>query len=366
MTTLRVLLVDDEPHLLDALKRGFRTQRRAWTVHTVTSASDAIDCLSNAEFDVVVSDMRMPGRDGAWLLSQVIERWPDMIRIVLSGQCTEESVLAAQTSAHRLVSKPCEVTFLADNIDRCCELRALIQQPSICKLISRLRCVPSPPALFNQIMEEMDKSEPNLKGIAKIVEGDAGITIKLIQLANSPFFTLRHPVSSVHDAIAGLGLNMVKNLVLGLQLFSDLRGGEPEPGFCARVQAQSLELAKESKALVVPQTTGNPNLDLAFLSGLVANIGKLVLAVNLPKEYAKVLTGIKNGPTECECEVAVFGNHHGHIGGSLLGLWGLPQPVVEAVADHCNPSEVSSPLSKVLNAAERIVEKYETEIRLTA
>ena len=83
---MRVLLVDDEPRILSGLSRALRTSgSRAWDVATATSGDEALARLSEAPADVVLSDVSMPGMDGATLLGEVRRRWPDVVRLVLSG-----------------------------------------------------------------------------------------------------------------------------------------------------------------------------------------------------------------------------------------------------------------------------------------
>jgi DNA-binding NtrC family response regulator len=90
--SLRILFVDDEPHLLDGLRRALRPIRREWNTAFAGGGEEALVVLAREPFDVIVTDMRMPGMDGAALLHEVVERYPNMLRLVLSGQSDLESV----------------------------------------------------------------------------------------------------------------------------------------------------------------------------------------------------------------------------------------------------------------------------------
>ncbi len=78
----RVLFVDDEPQVLEGLRRMLRAYRREWTMHFCEGAEQALAAMAEEPFDVVVSDMQMPGMDGAELLTRVRDQYPDAVRIV--------------------------------------------------------------------------------------------------------------------------------------------------------------------------------------------------------------------------------------------------------------------------------------------
>jgi DNA-binding NtrC family response regulator len=114
---LRVLFVDDEPAILGAFRRLLHSLRSQWQIEFVSSAQAALEKMDHAEFDVVVSDMRMPGMDGAQLLAEVMRRRPSTIRILLSGMITEEAMTRAAANTHHLIAKPCDVKQLVALIE---------------------------------------------------------------------------------------------------------------------------------------------------------------------------------------------------------------------------------------------------------
>ncbi len=117
MVTRRVLFVDDEPALLGALKTMFRKQRSEWDMVFVTSGEAALAELSRGPFDVVVSDMRMPGIDGAELLARIASLWPRTACFILSGYAEEESRRRAKAIARAYFAKPCEAALLKAAIE---------------------------------------------------------------------------------------------------------------------------------------------------------------------------------------------------------------------------------------------------------
>ncbi len=108
-----VLFVDDEVDLLDALRDALRRYRRVWRMRFVTGGAAALAALEAEPTDVIVSDIQMPGMDGAELLALVQKRYPATIRIVLSGSANAGIITRAATVAHRILAKPCDIDDLA-------------------------------------------------------------------------------------------------------------------------------------------------------------------------------------------------------------------------------------------------------------
>ena len=104
----RIVFVDDEVNILNGIRRSLRGMRTSWDMEFFTSGQAALDGLSKAPAEVVVSDMRMPEMDGAQLLSQVKDRWPQTVRFILSGFSNEEAILRTICPSHQYRANPCE------------------------------------------------------------------------------------------------------------------------------------------------------------------------------------------------------------------------------------------------------------------
>src|SRR5450755_4506465 len=102
-----LLFVDDEPNVLQGLQRQLRPMRNEWDMHFVENGQKALDFMAAQPVDIVVSDMMMPGMDGAQLLSEVVRRHPQTVRLILSGHAEREAVLRLVGPAHQYLSKPC-------------------------------------------------------------------------------------------------------------------------------------------------------------------------------------------------------------------------------------------------------------------
>ena len=183
----RILFVDDEPNLLEGLGRMLRPLRHTWGIDFARNGPEALDLLARTPFNVIVSDMRMPGMDGAQLLAEVRDRHPTIVRIVLSGQCDREALLRSVRVAHQCLTKPCDVETLRSTVTRACALRDLLENDKLQRLVSRLKSVPSLPDLYHQVMEELESPEPSIQKVGQIIAQDAGMTAKTLQTVNSAF-----------------------------------------------------------------------------------------------------------------------------------------------------------------------------------
>ena len=117
-TKMRILFVDDEPHVLAGLRNVFYRERARWDMTFASSGEDALAELAIANFDVVVSDMRMPGIDGLALLDRVKQKSPRTARIMLSGSADKDEVERATASVDELLGKPCDAKTLRLTIER--------------------------------------------------------------------------------------------------------------------------------------------------------------------------------------------------------------------------------------------------------
>jgi HD-like signal output (HDOD) protein/CheY-like chemotaxis protein len=334
----KILFVDDEPNILQGLKRMLRSQSDHWEVAFAGGGEAALAMLDAAPFDVVVSDMRMPGMDGAALLACVREKYPEVIRFILSGHSDQKAALRAVTVAHQFLSKPCESGTLQVAIERACGLKAVLSDPSLCRTVGSMRELPAMPRTYLELRKALEDADVSLDTVARIVEQDVAVTAKLLQLVNSAFFGLPRDVTNVRSAVSYLGVDVLKSLVLSIGVFRSFEDAGAIPGFSVeQFQSHAYLTARIAGALPAP-----PHLkDAISLAALLHDSGKLVLATRMPAHFARALAlAVEQGRPIYEVEQDIMGVTHAEIGAYLLGLWGLPWPVVEAVAHHHVPARV--------------------------
>ncbi|HXG18067.1 MAG TPA: response regulator [Methylomirabilota bacterium] len=348
----RILFVDDEPNVLQGLQRMLRPLRDEWDMTFVNSGSEALACLSQTPFDVIVSDMRMPGMDGAQLLTEVMHRHPEVIRIVLSGQANREIVLKAVGPTHQYLAKPCDPESLKALVNQTSALRDLLTDATLKGLVTSMKSLPSLPSLFLEIVDVLKAPDVSIQQVARIIAKDVGMTAKVLQLVNSSFFGLRRRVDDLPRAISLLGFDTIKSLVLSLHVFSQCKQDALHTYALHTLWDHSFAAGACARLIARLEKQAPPVIDAAMTAGMLHDCGKLVLATNLPELYGQALTLAQNQNLPVwEAERITFGATHAEVGAYLLGIWGLPNTTVEALAFHHCPAHSSgktlSPLTAV-------------------
>ena len=157
----RLLFVDDEPNVLSGLKRSLHAMRAEWDMEFVDSANAALAALEKQPYDAIISDMRMPLMDGADLLEEVKKRYPDTVRMILSGQSSRGAVFRSISPAHQFLAKPCDPQKLGSRLKQAFATRDLLSNQSVKTVVSRMRSLPSLPTLYGEVMAELQRENPH-------------------------------------------------------------------------------------------------------------------------------------------------------------------------------------------------------------
>jgi putative nucleotidyltransferase with HDIG domain len=306
------------------------------------SAQSALERLEKEPFDVVVADMRMPGMSGDQLLNEVMRRHPQTVRFILSGQSDKEAVLRSVGPTHQFLAKPCEADNLRSAIGRACGLRDLLKADSLKRVISRMESLPSLPALYTEIMAEISSPEASIHVVGEIIGKDIGMTAKILQLVNSAFFGLPRHVSSPAQAAGLLGLEIVKALVLTIQVFSQFDVRRISHFSLESLWDHSLRTGGFAKAIAKAEGQEVGMVEDAYMAGLLHDVGKLILAANFSDQFDEAQKrglGSEDRRPHWEIEREICGASHAEVGAYLMGLWGLPDHIVEALAYHHTPGK---------------------------
>lgn len=339
MKKSRVLFVDDESLILQGLQRTMRGMRNEWEMTFLDNAAAALAFMEKQPVDVVVSDMRMPAMNGAQLLGEVMKRFPKTVRLILSGHADQELILQCVGSTHQFLSKPCDPEQLRATVSRAMDLEFKLKNEQLQKLVGRMQDLPSVPSLYSEIVDRMHNPETTLEDVGRIIAKDIGMTATILKLVNSAFFGLRRSISSPTEAVAYLGLDTIKSLVLSVHAFSQFEPAKSGSFSIAQLWEHSLQTAAAAKLLVQVELKDRKMMDEAFVAGLLHDAGKSALAFNFPEQYSRVTAKARSGVDLLLAEKEAFGANHADVGGYLLGLWGLPTPVVEAIALHHHPAQ---------------------------
>jgi HD-like signal output (HDOD) protein len=330
---LRALFVDDDPAVLGGLKRMLRGIRNEIESDFVDNGPDALARMRSGGYDVVITDIHMPGMTGIEMLEIVSAEHPDMARIILSGHASRSDKLRATGLAHQYLTKPCDAAGLRSAIRRSVRLREELADPELRRLAGGARSLPSVPALYIRVNQELASDDPSAARVGETIAQDPAMSLKILQIVNSSFFGLRREVTDIGQATSLLGLDTISSLVLGAGVFSKGPSDPVSAGMVAHVYESSLEIASVAKRIAQVAGADRAVVEESYLAGVIQDIGILALASNWPARWRQV------DRSEMELsEQAIFGTTHAAFGAYIASLWGLPDSLVEAIRYHSAPA----------------------------
>jgi len=339
----RILFVDDEPMVLKGLQRTLRKRRNEWDMAFTASGREALDILGQKPVDVIVSDLKMPEMDGRQLLTEVKARHPHVVRIILSGHVEHEMTLQSVQYAHQNLSKPCDAEILKQTLAKLFALRDILADASVKKIVSQIESLPSLPAIYSEIIAEMQLEDPSIKKISNIISKDLSMTAKILQVVNSAFFGLFRKISSPREAVVLLGLETIKALVLSVKIFTEFSHKKFAWFKIDELFSHSMSVSSYAKTIIKNEKLGPDLINYSLMAGLLHDLGKLILATNFQEPYRQVLTEARGSDQNLwDLEYETFGTSHAEIGAYLMGLWSLETPIIEAIAFHHCPANSMS------------------------
>lgn len=351
MDKLRVLFVDDEPHILQGLRRSLSALDDRWDMTFCQSGAEALELMAGQPaFDAVVSDMRMPQMDGAEFLGNVRQRQPDAIRVILSGYADKDAILRTIGPAHVYLAKPCGTEALHAAVTYPLSLRHLLSPPSLRAILAGLSNLPSLPDLVVKLDTELRSTTCSAKVIAALIDQDVAMTAELLRLTNSSYFSVAGPVTSTLQAVRTIGIETIQVLVLQIGIFRQFAGAAVEAPVLEALTAHSLAIASLAEAIAVSMDADQPTAMAAHCAAMLSMIGILVLLDAYPERYGEMLSMMGTDLPLKAMEMETFGANHAMIGAYLLGLWGFTIPLIEAVAYGDSPAACPRNDSLVLTA----------------
>jgi HD-like signal output (HDOD) protein len=334
----RILFVDDESRVLDGIRRMMYTERTRWDLQFALGGEAALQACETGAFDVVVSDMRMPGMDGATLLGHIRDRYPSSARVILSGYSEPALATKAVPVAHRFLAKPCNATEIRSTIERLCALQDLLCAQELRKIVGTIGQLPSLSITYTSLTRAVRDPDASVDKVTEIIEQDVAMSAKVLQLVNSAFFGLAQRVTTLQAAVCYLGMETIKNLALASEAF---RVFVPHPRVplseCEAIQRH----AHRAAAIAAMLPLEPESRDATVVAALLRDVGSLVLAGAMPDAFCTARSvAAERGCKVFEVEEEMLGTSHAEIGAYLLGLWGLPNVAVEAIAHHHRPARI--------------------------
>ena len=364
---MHVLYVDDNPTNRDELEEQLDFIAPEWQFTFASTIEEAERELQSDTINALITRADVDGSDADSLLKLSSEVHPAAIRVLVEEVHRTRDIFIPATLAHQYLLAPVDPVQLVSAVQRLKDLQSEIYSDALQNIIIRIGRLPSLPALYSEIIREISHPSGTLDNVGKIITRDVAMSAKILQLSNSPFFGFTTRIMDLSHAVFVLGMNTITGLVLTNGIFSDIKvsaasGVDPE-----RLMEHSTDVALVARAMAMAENLPREMVDMAYVGGFLHDIGHLILASNLSEDMATVHRIVREKHVSIEnAEFMVFGATHAQIGGSLLGLWGFPSEVIEAVLRHHHPRKSSdqkfSPLTAV-HVADALVKKYDGGIQ---
>ena len=300
------------------LETALSEQGLDWEIVRASDAETALTISSEEQIDVIVTDSRPGSLDGTSLLAAHRQHHPGTVRILLLDEASDPPDTAMLEAAHRILNLPLRADELVETVDGVVELRELLDSAELKAFVGSFVRLPPPPELYLELSRALNDPECTTARIINLVSKDPAIAARVLRLCNSAYFSGGRTFTDLRSAVIRLGAQNLRRLVLASEVFG-------EKGACSGVDRDALQQRAMASSQLAAQLLSDASADLAATACLLAEVGKLLPGVNTA-EPGEAPSGDSCGPS------------HAEAGAYLLGLWGLPLPIVEAVANQHRPA----------------------------
>ncbi|OQZ00451.1 MAG: hypothetical protein B6D35_06585 [Candidatus Brocadia sp. UTAMX2] len=221
-----------------------------------------------------------------------------------------------------------------------------MKREDVIKIVLKSESLPTLPAVACKLISISSQEEIGMKEIANLVSKDASLSAKVLKIANSALYNFPVKISNVHQAASRIGLNAIRSLVLSFSFLSIKAKNAGNTFNYEMFWEKSLANAVAAK-LVMAEVSKSDGEEI-FISGLLQNIGELIMAGCFPKQYAQVLQetlGSENDPAGTEEQI--IGADHAYIGYEIAKKWGFPQELLIPILYHHSPQNYKDDDSKL-------------------
>ena len=333
----RVLFVDDESFLLQALRRMLRPMCLEWEMEFAQTGAAALEAIAVKPFDVVVTDMKMPGMDGATLLRAVARLSPSTVRIGISGQADPRQIPGCVDITHQFLTKPCAAADLVATVERTCNKEWATTNEALGALFARLKRLPSLPAIYNEVVRMLDDTDCSISAVDVAVARYPEMLAKVVGMVNSAFFGAQHQAGDSREVIGCTGNETLMSL-LAVNAFLEFSRINLDGLDIGRHRAHATAVALRARAIAQFEGVGKVAVDDALIAGLLHDSGQLILAANFPEKFSQTVQLARDASIPMHvAEKRIFGVDHAEVAGHLLAVWGVPSSIVAAVSLHHAP-----------------------------
>lgn len=333
-----ILFIENNQQIIKELIQNVIPLQEQWDIFFAETGDRALQILAENSIDFVFSSPSIVSTNGENILSEIRKIFPETIRFALVPNLEHQTIAKISQHVHQFITPPYSTEHIRERIERTNNLQKHLKNPALVELVKNTTVLPSLPEIYIQIEQETLKPDFSLQKIAALISKDPNLTAKILQIVNSAFFGVQREITNISFALTFLGVNIVKSLIFYIHLFSDFKVTQENRKYLEEIWKHSLIVASNTYHLAQKYMQNKYEIEMAYTAGVLHDVGKLVLlnTYNYPQNIQLLVE--KKMIDNVEAELEVYSCTHSDIGAYLLGLWGFPLSIVEAVAYHHTPS----------------------------
>lgn len=338
----RILIVDEEPRAIASFVQVLDSLPEGWSITFARSDVEALAQMDEKGCGICLSVVKSEHIDAASLLPQIKARHPSAMRFLLRDGPHTDKQSVPGIEAHGSFSHHGSRSTLERTLARQCAIQDAVQSPEMDQLLDRIEALPSVPSLYLEFTHATNDPQSTVESLGSIIARDMALTAKVLQIANSPQFGAMQRIVSPGQAATILGLDLLRSLVLSVKAFDAFSESRLAPKAIQSVWEHSLMVAQFARAILECERCDRTLVEEGFLAGMLHESGELVLAASRPDRFAAArVLAERDGSSITSLERRLFGISHDCLGANLLARWGMPTSVVEAVAFHHGPGQLT-------------------------
>jgi len=347
----RILFVDDEPRVMYGLRYMLHTMNKKWDMEFVTGSKAALEVMEKRPYDLIVADMLMPEMYGGDLLEEIRKKHAGVVRFILSGYSNKEMIIRSFGATHQYLAKPCNAEILKGMVAQVLYLQEQLPDESLRTAVLDMKALPTLAEREDALLKALDTDGIAIEEVAEIIGSDVAMTAVVLHFVNSAFFGLRHKIENIEHAVTTLGIETIRDMFTKGEILDRLAPEQAEAFGVANLYTHSCNVSARAGRIMQSLSENQALTNEAVMAGMLHAIGILIL-VAVREGYAEIFEKYRSGQTSlAEAEAEMLGTSYAKVGGYLLGIWGLPEGIVDAVYHHLTPSECAnatlSPLTAV-------------------
>lgn len=333
-----ILFVTTDEKLIGELIRNIVPIQDEYSIFFADNGERCLQILANNKIDFVFSSANIIMPTGANILNEIKRLFPEVIRFALVPNLDNQTVAQISQYVHQLVPPPYTKETIIERIERTLHIQKILNNEKVVNLVKNTTTLPSLPEIYIQIEQETAKPDFSLIKIANLISKDPNLTAKILQIVNSAYFGLQKEITNINFALSYLGVNVIKSLIFYIHLFSHFKITSENRKYLEKFWQHSLVVASNSYHLANKYLREKYEIDSSYTAGVLHDVGKFILLNTYTYPQNIILLAEQKAIDNLEAELEIYECTHAEIGAYLLGLWGFPLHIVEAVAYHHQPS----------------------------